>query len=151
MVFNKLLAVRRSPQYDTLICTIQATLEGVRSEIEYVLAPGDEYGLAPAVRAAVAQHVSFGRPIADFVPLTAEQIRAAMPQLSKRQFFLALLSIGITEDMILAALSGDPEGVIEMRWSGYLSRTHPLIDAVGNQFDITPGQIDGLWMWAKDL
>jgi hypothetical protein len=82
---------------------------------------------------------------------TLEEIRAAMPPITPRQLRLTLLSIGVTESQVDAALVNDPEGQIEWKYATYFKRSHPLIDSLGVGFSITPVQIDSLWAYAQDL
>jgi len=90
-------------------------------------------------------------PIAEFTPPTSEELRANFPALSPRQLRLGLLSIGITEGDVEGLLAGDPAGLVEWQYATQYNRTHPLIDALGVQLQITPEQIDALWTWASEL
>lgn len=74
-----------------------------------------------------------------------------MTPLSPRQLRLTLLSIGITEAEVDAALVNDPAGQIEWKYATYFNRTHPLVDGLGLGFSITPEQIDSLWAYATDF
>lgn len=117
--------------------------------IPFTASPNDveEHGRA-LFEEAIAGPVTPYKPPA---PLTIEEKRAAMPNLNPGQIRLALLSIGITEDMVDAALANDAAGMIEWKFRPNYVRTHPLIDAIGTQFGITPVQIDSMWYWAADL
>lgn len=83
--------------------------------------------------------------------LTPEEARAIMPPITPRQLRLTLLTIGVTESQVDAALVNDPEGQIEWKYATYFKRTHPLVDSLGIGFSITPEQIDSLWAYAQDL
>jgi hypothetical protein len=82
---------------------------------------------------------------------TVEEIRAGLPPLSQRQLRLTLLTIGITDAQVKAALVNDPAGQIEWEFASYFKRNHPLVDSLGIGFSITPEQIDALWAHALDI
>jgi hypothetical protein len=86
-----------------------------------------------------------------FVPPTPEEVRPTLPSLTARQLRLALLSIGIHEADVDFKLVNDPAGMVEWRYASYFRRTHPLVDALGATFSITPEQTDALWLWASEL
>lgn len=75
----------------------------------------------------------------------------APPLLTPRQIRLALLSVGLSDAQVDAALVNDSEGSIEWKWATTFRRDHPLVEALGIGFQITPEQIDSLWAWAADL
>ncbi|MER8641006.1 hypothetical protein [Mesorhizobium sp. M1252] len=74
-----------------------------------------------------------------------------LPPITPRQLRLTLLSIGITEAQVDAALVNDPAGQIEWKYATYFKRSHPLVEGLGAIFSITPVQIDSLWAYAQDL
>lgn len=74
-----------------------------------------------------------------------------LPDLSPRQVRLGLLSIGITEGAVEAALEADPEALIEWRYATSIERQHPLVSSLGEHFELPAAQIDTLWLWAADL
>ncbi|ESZ06833.1 MULTISPECIES: hypothetical protein [unclassified Mesorhizobium] len=84
-------------------------------------------------------------------PLTEAEIRAALAPITPRQLRLTLLTIGITEAQVDAALVNDPAGQIEWKYATYFKRSHPLVEGLGAIFSITPVQIDSLWAYAQDL
>lgn len=84
-------------------------------------------------------------------PPTPEEIREQMPPLNPAQIRLGLLSIGITEEMIDEALQGNPEGIIEWKYRPTYKRTHPIVVSLAESFELTPEQVDSLWMWAAGL
>ncbi len=77
-------------------------------------------------------------------PVTARQIRRA------------LLQLGITGDMILAALNTLPEptksaALIEWEYSNEFFRTHYLVGMVGQMLGWSVQQLDELWLLARTL
>lgn len=84
-------------------------------------------------------------------PPTPEEVRAAMPALSRRQLLLGLYSISITEAQVDAAIGSDTQGMIEWRNAGSYKRTHPLVSNLAVHFSLTDEEIDSLWLWASEL
>jgi hypothetical protein len=85
---------------------------------------------------------------------TLEQIRAAMPALSPRQFWLAASRINITKADVLALVDAmkDKQAASDMRIevteTVSFKRTNPAIDQLATLLKITPDQLDSLWTWA---
>lgn len=99
-------------------------------------------------------------PIAPYIPPSEPGPEAY--ELSKRQIIAALIKeIGITDigGFIRVALDAidDPveRALAENDWENapYYSRDHQLFNdpSVLSAVDLTPEQVDGLWMMAKDL
>ncbi|CAI2936238.1 protein of unknown function [Aminobacter niigataensis] len=86
-------------------------------------------------------------------PPTPEELRELMPPLNPGQIRLALLSIGITEDMVDAQLADDPAGMIEWKYRPSYRRLHPLVVglAAPGKFNLPDEQVDALWVWAAGL
>ena len=78
---------------------------------------------------------------------TPEQLRTQMPTLSSRQFWLAAHTLGITEDMLIAATE-DAEIIIEIRKTTEFYRTFDSVIMLAPLMGITPEQLDDVWMWA---
>lgn len=151
--FVQLLAVAEQSIADHYSATIIADIDddGTLEEVLYGVSPSDNHGIAPAVKAAVVEWINDGNPVAPYVPPTPEQLRAAMPKLSRRQLLLALFSIGITEAQIDDALVDDVEGLIEWKNASTFERLHPLISELSGHFGLPPEQVDSLWLWARTL
>lgn len=77
--------------------------------------------------------------------------------ITPRQMLIGLLSIGITEAMVLAELEAiaDPQdraiALIEWQRAGTIDRDHPLVDELAATFELPPEQVDDLWRWAAGL
>lgn len=84
-------------------------------------------------------------------PLTKEQMRRTMPQLTRRQLLLTLYSIGVTEEAVTSRLADDPEGLIEWKHATAFERLHPLIPLLGSILGIPEEQIDALWVWGASV
>jgi hypothetical protein len=80
-----------------------------------------------------------------------EARRAAFPSLTPRQLRLALAHIEITEAEIDAKLDNNQFAAIEWKWATEYKRLHPLVVTLGPMFDLTPEQIDIVWLWAATL
>ena len=98
-----------------------------------------------------------GEPYTPPPPPSPEEIRAAMPPLTRRQLRLGLLQNNISTDDIEAAIAAieDPteRAAAQIEWEDatqYL-RTHPLIEQIGAALELTPEQIDAMWMAAVEL
>lgn len=82
---------------------------------------------------------------------------APLTPISPRQMLIALLSIGITEELVLAELEAieDPQqraiALIEWRRAGTIERDHPLVTDLAATFALPAGQVDDLWRWAAGL
>jgi len=102
-----------------------------------------------------ANHAS----IAPFIEpvYTIEEIRARMPNLTARQFWMAAANIDIDKDVIIAAIKADvPDGVdrkmmIAELESGSFERTNDTIVEVMDLMEIPAYQADDLWIWAAQL
>ncbi len=85
---------------------------------------------------------------------TPEQIRAAMPALSPRQFWLAASRINITKADVLAQVDAltDKQAAsdlrIEITETVSFQRSNPAIDQLATLLGIPPEQLDSLWTWA---
>jgi hypothetical protein len=88
---------------------------------------------------------------------TLAQIRAAMPALSPRQFWLAASRINITKTDVLALVDAmeDKQAASDMRIeiteTVSFQRTNPAIDQLAALLSITPEQLDSLWTWATQF
>lgn len=80
-------------------------------------------------------------------PPTPEELRALMPPLTSRQFWLAANTLGITEDLLVAA-TDDTEVIIEIRKSTEFHRMYDSVVMLAPLMGITPEQLDDVWMWA---
>lgn len=151
--FVELIAVARQVTPNCYTATIIADIDGdgTTEEVLYGVVPDDNYGIAPQVKAAVTDWIDEGKPVAAYVPPTLEEIRAYMPKLTRRQLLLGLLSIGITEISVDAALVNDAEGMIEWKNASSFERTHPLISGLSVIFGLPDSQVDSLWLWTAQL
>ncbi|QGJ74082.1 hypothetical protein [Sinorhizobium meliloti] len=151
--FIRLLSVQERGNPDCYLAMIEAHLDGeATSEVlTFASLPNDPHGIGPVVRAAITDWINSGQPVAPYVAPTQEELRAKMPELTRRQLLLALFSIGITEDQIDAALVNDTEGMIEWKNASDFVRTHPLITDLSGHFGLPPEQVDSLWLWARNL
>lgn len=129
---------------------------GVRETSSYAYRADDPYGLSPLIKRWLSEH---NHTIADYVApvYTIEEIRARMPDLTARQFWMAAANIDIDKDVIIAAIKADvPDGVdrkmmIAELESGSFERTNVSIVEVMDLMDIPAYQVDDLWIWAAQL
>lgn len=106
----------------------------------------------------IVDHPEF--PITPYVepePPTIEEIRAAMPQLTKRQIRLALINNGImpsqAQSIIDAMPSGIPREKFNVEWndSERFRRLSPTAMTMLSALLFTPEDIDTLWMASTGL
>lgn len=103
-------------------------------------------------RQIVAEWEAEGNVIPPTVP--SPQLFAPI---SRRQMLLALLSIGITSQMVEAEIAAiaDPferaAGLIEWQAASTIDRDHVLLTDLAETFALPSSQIDALWLWAAGL
>ena len=110
-------------------------------------------------RQMVAEWEAEGNTIPAYTPpvRTIEEIRAAMPPLTSRQFWLAANAIGVSKDHVLTQIATIPDAAereamrIEAAETASFNRTHPAIDELAGAMGITPAQLDDLWTWGAAL
>lgn len=84
-------------------------------------------------------------------PLTDEEKRAAMPDLTARQFRLGLVNAGISPSTVTATIAAMPDGPekdkdhIEWEYATTFKRTHPLVTSIGASIGLSPEDIDAIW------
>jgi hypothetical protein len=81
------------------------------------------------------------------------QARALATPLPRADFLLALLSMGRTEDDVLAAIAHLPDAEqaaaeILFRHRDSYRRNHPLVVAMAPALGLTPEQVDAAWVQA---
>lgn len=75
---------------------------------------------------------------------------AILSALTPRRFWLAALSLGITEDMVDTQIDALPEPQrsayrIEKRHAQSYERTHPLVRSLPKAFGVTDTALDAAW------
>lgn len=86
----------------------------------------------------------------EHVPSTeSPQVELTMPTLTALQLRLALLS-RLDEVESLIEASGDRALQIEWEYATTFERLHPSIVSIGAALDLTPEQIDGMWLNAAN-
>lgn len=135
-------------QDDCLLIDMDYTEGEGRLRTEYPYRASDPYSqLTPIIAQWLADNNPEILPYVPPLPPTPEDLRADMPTLSGRQFWLAARTLGITEDMLLAA-TDDPEIIIEIRKTTEFHRTYDSVVMLAPLMGITPEQLDDVWMWA---
>ncbi|MEV4609777.1 hypothetical protein MRBLMR1_004876 [Neorhizobium sp. LMR1-1-1.1] len=135
-----------------LLVVGEAGLETVSN----VYRPNDPYaGVVGAFLANwIAEHASEIGPYVPPPPLTDEQRRAAMPNVSARQLRLTLVRNGFSLSSVDAAISGLPEGtqkdeaLIEWEYAHEFQRVSPTLNSIASALSISQEQIDGMWSQA---
>lgn len=144
----KLIKVKRVYKTATdgiLMANIDAMINGVQQNMNFIINPSDPYGLAPEIRA----RIEVGDiKIRDYVPPTDEETRAFMPGLTPVQFRLMLVSIDVTEQMVDEAIKDDDVAGITWKWATTFTRLDPMTVKLADSIGIDPAELDTLWMWA---
>ncbi|MCC5777838.1 hypothetical protein H7H48_02150 [Nitratireductor sp. B36] len=88
---------------------------------------------------------------------TKEEVRAAMPALSARQFRLGLIDGGIDLADVETAIAAIPDpverqkGQVEWEYAAQFNRLHPLVVQLSSSLGLTPEQVDAMWEQAAAL
>lgn len=80
---------------------------------------------------------------------TPEELRASMPIITARQLRLSLLP-RLDEVELLIAASNDRALQIEWEYATTFERLHPAIVSIGAALDLTPEEIDTMWLDAAN-
>jgi hypothetical protein len=84
------------------------------------------------------------------------EVKPVIAPISPRQLETALLSLGITYEMVLAQIALLPDTVkpiAEIAWrrSGVFIRTEQAVSAIGQMLNLSEEQLDTLWIQAEKL
>lgn len=118
--------------------------------LPFTASPDDPEQRGRDIHAALIEAVHISPYVAPPEP-TAEDVRAAMPALTRRQFRLGMRDIGITSSMIDAAILSivdeDAREIAQIEWEDATSfeRLHPLVVMLSTAFKITPEALDTAW------
>jgi hypothetical protein len=109
----------------------------------------------PAIEAVIAVEAVDAIPAwTEIVPIqfTWEivEVNPPLADISPRQIALALLSIGITESQVIAAINQLPspqkeQGIIAWNRSNYFVRTEPAVTMIGQLMGLSNQQLDDIW------
>ena len=152
--------VRAEEREGCFVLDVDVTnMEGVREKWEYCSIPEDTFGINPFIRTWLA--VNEGQyEIAPYVPPlppTDDELRAAMPAVTKRQLRLTLVRNGISlatvSGVIVAMPAGQQRDEAQIEWedAATFQRLHPTLLAVADALGLTPAQIDAMWTEALAL
>ncbi len=132
-------------------------VNGDRYVTDYGVVPGDSFGLAPIIKKAVEDWVAAGNEITPIAPPDPEEVRAAMPTLTARQFRLGLIDGGIDLADVETAIAAIPDpverkkGQVEWEYATQFNRLHPLVVQLSSSLGLTPEQVDAMWGGAAAL
>lgn len=112
----------------------------------------------PAGKVAVGREAALVEGvIVRWVEILEDAPPPPLTPISPRQMLIGLLSIDITEAMVLAELEtiADPQeraiALIEWHKATTIERDHPLVADLAATFELPPEQVDALWRWAASL
>lgn len=152
MNINEVYSVSAT-QDDCLILDIKYT--GQNGVVTQTLVPyraSDPYSvLTPLITQWIADNNPEILPYVPPLPPAPEELRAAMPVLTPRQFRDALIDADIMPDHVTAAISHltdekqRAKALNAWEYPTKFTRTDPLIDQIGTIFSLTSEQIDTMW------
>lgn len=140
----------RNPRYNQF-GTIDIEVEDPeRGWMPFTASPDDPEQHGRDMHAAVIAAGHINPYVAPPEP-TAEEARAAMPALTRRQFRLGMRDLGITSSMIdagiLSITDEDAREIAQIEWEDATSfeRLHPMVVMLSTAFEIAPEALDAAW------
>ncbi|WOC15066.1 hypothetical protein MP213Fo_05170 [Pseudochrobactrum sp. MP213Fo] len=134
---------------DNLIVDMIVSIDGSEERVEYVYRASDPYSpLTPLITQWLSDNPD--QEILPYIPppeLTPEELRAQMPPLSRRQFWLGAHSLGVAKADVMAYAANDPALLIEVEESTEFQRTYGAVTLLSPLLGITDDQLDDVWMW----
>lgn len=154
---NAVHSVAATAEADVYILSVNITdAYGETYDCTYASRPDDSFGLNPAIRSWLVENLS-SITVVPYVPPTAQQIRAGMSPITRRQLRLALVRNGISIASVDAAIAGMPNGqekdeaTIEWQDATTFDRMHPTLLFVGGALGLSPDAIDAMWAQAAEI
>ncbi|MBW6421601.1 hypothetical protein KX729_09130 [Rhizobium sp. XQZ8] len=142
---------------DVYIIDLDLTdMDGEVARCDYCTRPGDPYGANPEIREWLTAN-SGSYTIEPYVEPTADEIRANMRSITKRQLSLALIRNGFSLAAVSAAIAAMPEGQakdeaeIEWEYTTDFERLNPTLLNVASALGLTPEQVDAMWEQALTI
>lgn len=150
-LIHSISSVKATKEQDVYILEIDITdSNNERYVCDYVSRPDDLFGANPLIREWLSENLNSVQ-IVPYTPPTIEQIRAAMPSISKRQLRLALVRSGISLDQVEAAIESLPAGSekdeIRIEWdsANTYERLNPGLIAIADALDLSAEIVDEMW------
>jgi hypothetical protein len=149
-------SVTSTPQADVFI--VHVTLQdetGVTFDTDYGSYPNDPHGVNPAIRQWLEDHRGNYDIDAPVEP-TIDDLRATYPELKPTTFWKAAREVGVYKTDVLAQLNAieDPaqreDALIDLEECLGFQRLNPLVVSLTSTYNITPEQLDDLWLWAAN-
>lgn len=159
MILYDIISAQQSAYPTVLDLIIDAEIRGVRDHYPFSYDPLDDDGLTPEIENFFFDHPDF--PISPYVP-PVPSTDPADYRLTKRQICAALIIGGVATDpdgwmlTLLDHIEDDTTRALAINdWKNapYYDRSNALFSDAGlvAAAGMTSGQIDALWMTAKDL
>lgn len=135
------------------------TETGTFEEIPNCYRSDDPYSgeVGATLAAWIAENEGSIAPYTPPAPLTPEQIRAQMPNLTARQFWMAAANINIDKDVIIATVKANMEDSVERKIvlaeleTSTFVRASETIAEIMAMLEIPDEQVDDLWSWAAGI
>lgn len=129
---------------------------GNRSSLTYAYRADDPFGLSPLIGKWLETHEGEYaiQPYVPPPPLSDDERRAAMPNVSARQLRLTLVRNGFPLSSIDATIAALPEGqqkdeaLIEWEYAHEFQRVSPTLNSIAAALGITSEQVDVMWSQA---
>lgn len=150
-------SVTRTEHDGVYIANVTIEVDGQVKVVDYSVDPRDPYGIGADVFAAVKGHIEKGGTIRDYTPLTHEELRAGMRDLTARQFRLGIISSGRSLEGVVHAISSISDhmvrdaAMVEWEFASSFSRLHPLVVSLSSVMGMSPEEVDVLWKTAAEL
>lgn len=150
-ILHEVFSVRATQDADIFHVDVELTdMNGERYRCVYVSAPGDDFGLAPTVRNWLIDN-EHAYEVLPYVAPTAEQIRAGMQPITRRQLRLTLVRNGFSLDTITATIAALPAGQVkdeaQIEWedSTTFERLNPTLLTIASALELSPEAVDTMW------
>lgn len=78
--------------------------------------------------------------------VTTQEVELMFKVLTPREFILKLMDKGITRSQIEALINTNDRVWAELNYATVISRANPLLDQLCGQFNLTPSDVDELFL-----
>lgn len=127
---------------------LEVQFDGSAEWVPFTYIPGDA---SPATLSITPLLTNVAYPPAAFVPPTVDELRAALPALTPRQFRAALILNGIDPANIGAMIYQIDDtterslALNEWSYASAFERSHPLVLRFAAAMNLTPEAVDAMW------
>ncbi|MGQ3209548.1 hypothetical protein [Shinella sp.] len=151
IVLHEVFSVGNTPEPDVYVLDIDITdLNNERYRCIYNSRPDDTFGLNPTIRQWLTDNEG-EYEVLPYVPPTAEQIRAGLQPITRRQLRLTLVRNGFSLDSIVGIIAGLPNGQAkdeaQIEWDDATTfdRLNPTLLTIASALELSPETVDTMW------